>query len=114
MVESTVLDRHVDCLKEMAKILDQFDLSGDIKLMFTPGALELQAGEVLVQRLDRGSRQIVLEPIGINDLKDGDVLHESQVIDPADEELVRYASSVQAGSCLTRYDLKGNKVHIYE
>lgn len=114
MVDSTVLDRQVDCLKEMAKLLDKFELSGDIKLIFAPVGLNMQPGEVLVQKMNRESRQLVLEPIGIGDLNRADVLFESQVVDPADETLVSYASSVHAASCLTRYDLKGNKLHIYD
>jgi hypothetical protein len=112
--DTTMLDRHLGCLREVSAILQKYDLCDAVKLVIVREDVTLAENEVLVQQATADGRGLSLTPKLLADLEAGDVVHASQVLDAGDAEFMGYVEEIRAASCLVRYDLNGRPVHIYD
>ena len=113
-VTETLANSHIDLLHRLQAILESHPAGSAVRLLFIPEQLELEADEVLVQHVNPEQRTIELVPQKIDDLSPMDVILDTQVANPGDGAFNTYATSPQAASCLTRYNLKKQCVHIYD
>lgn len=111
---AAVFDEHVELLTQISEILAAHPNGSAIRLVFGPTDLQLGTDEILVQNVNIDDRSLTLRPKSISDLLPSDLLHESQVVGPLTENGTNYVKTLQAASCLTRYNLAGECVHIYD
>jgi hypothetical protein len=95
----TQASRQADLLLQLRDVLASHPDGAAVRLVYVPDGLPLADDEVLVQTVYPERRTIELLPWKISDIRDGDVLHDTQVIDPADTDLIRYAADPRADEC---------------
>ncbi|WP_280483559.1 hypothetical protein [Nocardia farcinica] len=113
-VDMTLVESQNDLVRQLADLLATHPAGQHFRLMFAPGDLALEPDEVLVQNIDPARRVIELTPQRIQDLTIDSVVHDTQIVDPADEDFNRYAANPVAAKCLKRRNLHGQTVHIYD
>lgn len=110
----TLVESQNDLVRQLADVLATHPAGKHFRLMFSPGALALEPDEVLVQTVDPARRVVELVPRRIQDLTLDCLVHDTQVIDPVDEDFNEYAANPVAAKCLKRRNLHGQTVHIYD
>lgn len=100
-------------LNELADLLAHHPDGSSFRLMYAPEALELAKDEVLVQTIDETERAVTLRPYRLEDLTLDDTIHDTQVLNPSDDEYNQYVASMEAKNCTHRLNLKGKLVHVY-
>lgn len=113
-VDMSLVESQNDLVRQLADLLATHPAGQHFRLMFAPADLALEADEVLVQTVDPAGRVIELAPRRISDLTLDSLIHDTQVIDPADENINEYAANPVAAKCLKRRNLHGQTVHIYD
>lgn len=96
----TLVEQQVELFRELNAVLSRHDLGAAVRLLVVPGELDLGRDEVLVQEVDAVRRVVELRPRNLTDLRLGDVLHATQVLDPGDHALNRYGLEALGRSCL--------------
>lgn len=112
-IESLVVSQS-DLLEQVAALLEKHPSGRFFRLMFAPATVPVGTDEVLVQVENSERGVIELQPRKLSELDSSAVVHDSQTLDPADEEFKRYGSSPIAAKCLKRRNLHGQTVHIYD
>jgi hypothetical protein len=105
--------QEADLLRQLQTVLGGHPAGRAFRLMLAPTALAVADDEVLVQVVSATTGTIELHPRKLADVNLTDVLHPTQVIDPADEEFSRYAASPTAVSCHGMTAPGGHRSHGY-
>ena len=92
----TLASQQAAMLDQLRAVLDGHPAGSAFRLIYAPEALPVAPDEVLVQTLDADRGALVLTPRKLGDLARGDLLHATQIIDPADPALARYAAMPRA------------------
>lgn len=111
--QKDVLTEYTELTTHVAEILSASPLGRQLRLIALPPQLAMETDEVLVIR-SHGNREVTLVPVKITNLEDNDIVFNTQIVDPLDQEFNEYAGDVRAASCLTRYDVRKNCQHIYD
>ncbi|RPE39707.1 hypothetical protein EDD90_2724 [Streptomyces sp. Ag109_O5-1] len=106
----TLVKQQTDLVRQINQVLDQHPLRHAFRLVYAPQGLDLAADEVLVQDVDVERRIVELRPKRLSELDGGDVVHESQVVDPGDTALHTHALEARGRSCLMTI---GPDLHLY-
>jgi hypothetical protein len=109
----TLVSQEADLLRQLQNILSAHPAGSAFRLMLAPTALAVADDEALVQTVNTTTGTIELHPRKLADVTLADVLHATQVIDPADEEFGRYAASPVAVSCWGATAPGGKRTHGY-
>lgn len=109
----TLVSQEADLLRQLQNVLGGHPAGGAFRLMLAPTAVAVADDEVLVQVVSTTTGTIELRPRKLADVDLADVLHATQVIDPADEEFRRYAASPMAQSCHGATAPGGKRMHGY-
>ncbi|MEU6460310.1 hypothetical protein [Streptomyces sp. NPDC046976] len=109
----TPVEQQISLFRDLREVLDRHPLGGAVRLIYAPQELPLADGEILVQEVDVERRVMHLRPVHLPDVGSGDVLHETQVLDPADRALSDYAQTASAKGCYMGENLNGTPFHTY-
>ncbi|MFJ4806027.1 hypothetical protein [Streptomyces murinus] len=107
------VEHQMSLFHDLREVLDRHPLGSAFRLMYAPQELPLADGEVLVQEIDVERRIVQMRPVHLSDVGRGDVLHEAQVLDPADRALSDYAQTARAKGCYMGENLNGTSFHAY-
>ncbi|MFG3287235.1 hypothetical protein ACGF3G_00225 [Streptomyces sp. NPDC048179] len=107
----TLVDQQTDLVRQINQVLSQHPLRDAFRLVYAPQGLDMAADEVLVQDVDTERRILELRPKRLSELDGGDVVHESQVVDPGDTALQTHALEARSRSCLLTI---GPDMHLYK
>ncbi|MFI0942814.1 hypothetical protein [Streptomyces sp. NPDC021020] len=109
----TLVNQDADLLRRLQQVLSGHPAGGAFRLMLAPTAVEIADDEALIQTVNPTTGTIELHPRKLADVTLADVLHATQVIDPADEEFRSYAASPMALSCHGATAPGGKRIHGY-
>jgi hypothetical protein len=109
----TLIEQQADMLCELNQVLNRHAVGGAFRLMYSPQDLDLTEGEVLVQVVNAERRVLELHPRRLSELGDGEVLHETQTVDPSDGFLTNYPAQARASDCYATTHPNGTKGHLY-
>ncbi|MGW4890237.1 hypothetical protein [Streptomyces murinus] len=109
----TPVEQQISLFRDLREVLDRHPFGGAVRLMYAPQELPLADDEVLVQEIDADHRVMHLRPVRLSDVGSGVVLHETQVLDPADRALSDYAQTTSAKGCYMGEDHRGAPFHTY-
>lgn len=112
--ETNQFIEHMDLLGKLHQLIKDHPAGNAIQLIYKPREIELREDEVLVQSVDSSLKFMKLIPTPINQIDDSDTVHEAQIIAADDSGLAEYVRTLHAASCLTRYNTRGECVHIYD
>ncbi|MFF0228618.1 hypothetical protein [Streptomyces sp. NPDC004629] len=100
-------------LGELAQVLNRHPAGAAFRLLYAPADLDLPEDTVLVQTVNTDRGILELRPRQISDLRDADLLHMTQVLDPSDTALSAHAEQLQAASCHATQRPDGSTGHWY-
>jgi hypothetical protein len=110
----TLVSQEADLFRRLQQVLSGHPAGGPFRLMLVaPTGLAIADDEALVQTVNTATGAIELHPRKLADVDLADVLHATQVIDPADEDFGRYAASPVALSCYGATAPGGKRIHGY-
>lgn len=109
----TLVSQEADLFRRLQQVLSGHPAGDAFRLMLAPAALAVADDEALVQTVNTTTGTIELHPRKLAELSPSDVLHATQVIDPADEDFGRYAASPMALSCYGATAPGGKRTHGY-
>lgn len=96
---ATMVDQQSDLIGQLAALLQQHPLGESFKLLYTPHGLPLAEDEVLVQKVDAERHVMELHPTALSDILLGDVMHDTQIVNPQDRALTGYAQARSSDNC---------------
>lgn len=103
---------------DLHSVLAEHGALDRLSLRLTTSALELDADEVLVERVFLDSREVVATPVKIADLVGTELLHDATSVPLNDPALTRHIRAATGSSCLTRYVINEKKekecIQVYE
>ncbi|MFE7122210.1 hypothetical protein ACFU99_42960, partial [Streptomyces sp. NPDC057654] len=103
--------QQIDLLRRLADVLSGHPLGASFRLLAAP-TTPVAVDEVLVQTVT-AEGVIELRPRKITDLAPDDVLHTTQVLDPADTDFTDYSHHPRADICMTTQRPDGSTGHLY-
>lgn len=112
LAEDTLVGQEADLLGRLKAVLDDHPAGGAFQLLLAPAGVQVADDEVLVQEIDSDRGVVELRRRKLSDVSLGDVLHATQVIDPADQAFGLYAGSPRSSDCGS-YTANGRTSHIY-
>ncbi|MFE4055009.1 hypothetical protein ACFXP3_01660 [Streptomyces sp. NPDC059096] len=97
--EKTLMEQQTDMLRQIDAILSSSPAGASLRLLITPSEMKIGADEVLVQGFNKERGVIEIRPHSITDLDPADIIHETQMIDPRDQDSIGYGSNPMASDC---------------
>ncbi|MFD9869096.1 hypothetical protein ACFXI8_26610 [Streptomyces niveus] len=111
--DNTHVGRQADLLDRLTQLLNSHPAGGAFKLLLAPATLEIADDEVLVQQIDTDRRVVELRPRKLSDVTLTDVLHATQLTDPADEAYRGYTATPRSSNCVKSTRPDGSTGHLY-
>ncbi|MFE2938482.1 hypothetical protein ACFXKG_05310 [Streptomyces sp. NPDC059255] len=90
VLQATLAEQQATMLREISKILATNPAGASLRLMVAPPEMQIRPDDVLVQEVNEASGIIELRPRSIADLHPADVIHDTQIINPADQDFIDY------------------------
>ncbi|MEU4896225.1 hypothetical protein AB0B12_26315 [Streptomyces sp. NPDC044780] len=113
LASEPLLEQQANLMRQLTEVLKQHEIGGSFRLMFVPSELEISEEEVLVQDVNTEERVVEIRPRALTELSTGDVLHATQVIDPAEESLLGRGPGPFGRDCKVWLRLDGSRGHVY-
>lgn len=112
LAPSPLLHEHHRLLTQLREVMSQNPRAVPFRLLFVPDGMSLAPDEVLVQVVNSRRGVLELHPRRMDDLEPGDLIHASQLLDPASTALDIYTQRGARGGCLAVPD-NGRTKHWY-
>ncbi|WP_327233891.1 hypothetical protein OG349_07735 [Streptomyces sp. NBC_01317] len=88
----------IDLINEVGHLLSQHEAGSSFRLLFAPVELAIGHDEIFVQSVSPAGI-VELRPRKIAELGPGDVIHDTQAVDPADASFRKYAAERRKEYC---------------
>ncbi|MFJ2175987.1 hypothetical protein ACIOHE_24225 [Streptomyces sp. NPDC087851] len=111
--ETTLMEQQAAMLRRINVILSDSPFGTSFRLLVTPSEMTNGDDEVLIQEFNEERGIIEIRPRSITNLHPTDIIHETQVVDPGDQDFIDYANTPMAGNCKTHTFPDGGTVHNY-
>ncbi|MFE7122209.1 hypothetical protein ACFU99_42955 [Streptomyces sp. NPDC057654] len=105
-------EQEADLVHQLIQVQEQHPLGASFRLVIGAPAPQTVADEVLVQTVN-AEGVIELRPRKITDLAPDDLLHTTQVLDPADTDFTDYGLAPRADWCRGIQRPDGTTGHLY-
>ncbi|MDO0927292.1 hypothetical protein QQY24_18420 [Streptomyces sp. TG1A-8] len=112
LASPTLVEQQADLLSDLNEVLQRHAVGGAFRLMYAPQELDLALDQVLVQKVDSDRGVVELHPRKLHEIGPSDLLHETQVIDPADVTFGAHARSLHGAECYASTRPDGTTGHL--